>query len=439
MTDPAEAFTEHALSGRLDDARGLLASDPGLTRRSPFAAACYGDAAALAGLDDAGTMNGGPRGWPLLLYLCYSDFQRFDPDRRSGILDTARLLLATGADPNARFLQDGDSEHPQTALYGACGRANNPALARLLLESGADPNEGVPSLGPDALYHAAELPDLECLRLILAAKPDRDKVSYCLGRKLDFEDMPGARLFLDQGADPDFVTPYGDRMTRLHHAVQRGRSKAIVALLLERGADTAARTARGRTAYALAVRYGRTDVAALLAQHGPDALNPADRFIGACAVGDLAAAGVLRAEIAAAGPGADDLQVFATLAGENNARAVDAMLRMGFDPDAPCGMGTALHHAAWSGAADAVDALLAHRPDLERRNDYGGTALDTALFGATHCHDPHGGMTAAGRPQDVRHGDYPRVVRALLAAGADPAGTNELPTGVGEIDALFAL
>ena len=46
-------------------------------------------------------------------------------------------------------------------------------------------------------------------------------------------------------------------------------------------------------------------------------------------------------------------------------------------------------------------------------------------------------MTAAGRPQDVRHGDYKRVIRLLLEAGADAAAQGIYPSGDREIDALL--
>ncbi|NKB55887.1 MAG: hypothetical protein GKS00_06085 [Alphaproteobacteria bacterium] len=434
-TDEVAEFIEHVISGRMDAAQILLASDPTLPKRDVFAAACYGDVEAFASYPERLTAVGGPRDWPVLLYLCYSEFQRFDLARREAFLRSAVLLLDAGADPNASFLAN---DEPQTALYGGCGRANNPGLTKLLLDAGADPNEGTESFGSEALYHAAELPDLECLSLILAAKPNLDKISFCFARKLDFEDIEGARLFLAHGADVNFVTPFGDRMTRLHHAVQRGRGPDTIALLLDHGGDIAARTEYGKTPYALAIRYGRTGVADVLRAHGAtDAeLTNMDRFVGACAVGDTNLAQALRADLTdELGP--DEYQIFAALAGEDNALAVDSMARMGFDPDESANIGPILCNAAWTGAANAMDALLAHGPDLEKLNAFGGTALDTAAFGAGHCHYRFGGMIAAGQPADVTHGDYPRVVKSLLEAGASADASSEYPTGDAEIDALF--
>lgn len=434
-TDLVSQFIEDAVSGRLPAARALLESDPTLPKRNVFAAACCGDHEALASHRAHLTAVGGPRDWPVFLYLCYSEFQRFDDTRRDAFLRSATLLLDAGADPNASFLVN---DEPQTALYGVCGRANNPSLTKLLLDSGADPNEGTETLGSEALYHAAELPDLECLSLLLTAKPDPDKVSFCFARKLDFEDIEGAKLFLAHGADPNFATPFGDRMTRLHHAIQRGRGVGTVALLLDHGADIAARTEYGKTPYALAIRYGRAGVADLLWAHGAtDAeLTRMDRFVGACAAGNQNTAEAMRADLEnELGP--DEYQTFAALAGEDNAVAVDTMARMGFDPNESANIGPILCNAAWTGAANAVDALLAHGPDLDKLNAFGGTALDTAAFGATHCHAQSGGMIAAGHPSDVKHGDYPHVIRSLFEAGASAEASNEYPTGVAEIDTLF--
>ena len=129
--------------------------------------------------------------------------------------------------------------------------------------------------------------------------------------------------------------------------------------------------------------------------------------------------------------------VFGKLAGENRAAALGVMLRFGFDVNARGDFGPVLHHAAWTGAADAVAALLEYFPELEEKNDFGGTALDAAVFGARHCHDPHGGNTSFGRPQDVRHGDYPRAVRLLLEAGADANAPGIHPTGDRALDSLL--
>src|SRR5262249_57207202 len=58
---------------------------------------------------------------------------------------------------------------------------------------------------------------------------------------------------------------------------------AIVALLLDRGADPSAPGPDGRIPYQLAVRKGQAQLAELLAAHGARTdLTSADRFLSAC-------------------------------------------------------------------------------------------------------------------------------------------------------------
>lgn len=97
------------------------------------------------------------------------------------------------------------------------------------------------------------------------------------------------------------------------------------------------------------------------------------------------------------------------------------LLDHGVDPAAGMATGmSALHWAANRGQRAAVELLLARGAPMEQRNMYDGTALGTAVWGA--CHEPRG--------------DQLGVIRALLAAGADPSAA-EFPTGRPEVDALL--
>jgi hypothetical protein len=134
---------------RRDRARQMLAEHPELATATIHTIAAVGDVpAARAALDEDPSQarrEGGPHDWEPLLYLAYS---RVDSaDRGHSTLETARLLLERGADPNAGYLWEG--HYPFTALTGAFGRGEGDPpphqyslqLARLLLESGADPND----------------------------------------------------------------------------------------------------------------------------------------------------------------------------------------------------------------------------------------------------------------------------------------------------------
>jgi len=156
--------------GRRARARGLLAEHPGLAGASIHTAAAVGDVAAAGALlaaDPArANAEGSPHAWPPLLYLAYSRVGDDAPGRST--LAVARLLLESGADPDAGYLWEG-LPSPFTALTGAFGRgegdppphAHSLALARLLLESGADPNDA------QAVYNLSWTPGDEPIALLL--------------------------------------------------------------------------------------------------------------------------------------------------------------------------------------------------------------------------------------------------------------------------------
>ncbi|MCW8132958.1 MAG: ankyrin repeat domain-containing protein [Planctomycetota bacterium] len=430
--DPAAAFFEAVLTTsagnnfELDFARATaaLASNPDYARANLYAACATGEREAaeafLAQDPSLAKAKGGPKHREPLLYLAFSRFLRHDARRAEAMLTLARRLLDLGASPNAFYPSENEGyrDEPQAALYGAAGLNDHAGLTRMLLEAGADPNDH------ESLYHACESSDLSCLRLILEAKPKKEWASYCLAHKLDYEDYEGAKLFLDHGADPNHVTPHGERGTRLHHALTRRRGARIVELLLERGADPNIKDGQGCTGYALAVRTGREDLAALLRRHGAreDVLREVDRFLGACWQAREADA---RASLARE-PGLlgamkpEDHELMVGAAWEGNLPALRTMLAVGFDPARTGTHGqTALHAACFKGEAEIVRLLLTYKPDLERKDPhYSGTPLGWALAGTWKVLERN------------PRGDYPAVVDALLTAGAalpeQPKGSDDV-------------
>lgn len=91
----------------------------------------------------------------------------------------------------------------------------------------------------------------------------------------------------------------------------------------------------------------------------------------------------------------------------NNRRAVELLLECGWPSTATLDNGqTALHYAAWHGNLAMVQSLLAHDAPVNIfEMEHGGSPLAWAL---------HGSLNSWHRDQ----GDYPGVVRTLLAAGA---------------------
>ena len=345
--------------------------------------------------------------WPIH-YLCFSKLHQRAPETRESMIVLLDALLAAGADVNQRCPVAPGADHELSALYGAIGHAENLPLAEALLQRGADPNDN------ESLYHATELPNLDGVRLLFAhgAKIAFTNAFY---RMLDRESLDGVRLFLENGANPNDAlyahpseTP-ADPRNALHHAIIRGRSGDVGALLIDHGVDTTARY-DGRAPYALAVACGNASMARMLENRNlATPLSDAERFL-AC-IANLDAEGA-RALLAAR-PGLwqdltdSDLERPATLAMTAEALPMlRLMAELGFDPnrrgesDSP-----PIHSAAWWGHADIVAMYVGLGVDLEIRNMFGGTALGTAI---------HGSMNCPGRDD----GDYPRCVGLLLEAGA---------------------
>src|ERR1700691_2933474 len=97
------AFLAASVDGRLRQARDILRADPGITGRSLLAATVLGDAdvvremlaadpAAALAIDD-------DRGWPPLLYACYSRWPQIEPGRAAGLADVVGVLLSAGGQP----------------------------------------------------------------------------------------------------------------------------------------------------------------------------------------------------------------------------------------------------------------------------------------------------------------------------------------------------
>ncbi|GIF72007.1 ankyrin repeat domain-containing protein [Asanoa siamensis] len=354
----------------------ILAEDPGLPRSSAFVAAAASDVDALRELLDvdpeAANRRGGPYDWPPLLYLCYA---RHEPALdEAAVLATARLLLAAGADPDARFHWRG-LDPPFTAVTGALGggeRSQPPhphgtALARVLLDAGADPNDG------QALYNRMFTPDDSHLELLFA------------------HGLDDQALLRDQ----------------LHWAVTHGMS-ARVRLLATRGVDVTTPFRDGPTPAALALTSGYPEMVAALGVPVPT-LTPADAYVAAALVVDHAACDALVAahpglleSLRADRPG---LPVWAAAHGRPGAVGllldagwpVDALGRTDLPREDP--WETALHAAAELGDAALARDLLARGADPAKRD---------ARFDAT--------------PGDwARHFDRPEL--AALLTPSDPDGS----------------
>ena len=132
--------------------------------------------------------------------------------------------------------------------------------------------------------------------------------------------------------------------------------------------------------------------------------SPAEQLIHATWTDDRARAHELverhRGLVASLAP--DERRAICDAAWNNNREGVALMLEVGFPVDARGDdNGTPLDRAAVRGYADIVEVLLAHNPSLDVTNDFGGTPLGGAVWGAGNFRDPQG--------------DYPKTVDLLAA------------------------
>lgn len=313
-----------------------------------------------------------------LLHLAFSKEIHRSPSKHADMLALAELLLSHGADVNDGFPADANTDHKLTALYGALCHADNYELGELLLRHGADPNDN------ESLYHATELAHVRALKLLLenGAKPDG---TNALPRALDFNDLDKVRMLLEAGANPNLLEdnhPSGqpvNTIPALHQAARRGCSGEVVSLLVSSGADLDVRW-QGHSAYAFARIHGHTEAASALSDLGCDTrLTPDEQALAACATREASAK---RLDLKALTD--EDRRLLVRLASDpGRLPQIKALVAAGLDPNATDEMGLSpLHAAGWHGLPEETAYFLSLKPDLSRKNGFGGDALDTVLHGA---------------------------------------------------------
>jgi ankyrin repeat protein len=408
-------FVHSCFAGDLAAAEAVLAQAPALPRRSVHAAAACADAAALAAhlKEDPSRARAPlpPAGVTPLLALCLSAYVRPGAPRAGRAGAAALLLLDAGADPRAAVARAGKA--PLVPLAAAAALARDADLARLLLARGADPEEG------GALAAAVRGSSFELAELLLAhgARVDASggdpRDATPLFTVLDaWYDEARLAFLLARGADVERrAGPHGE--TALHVAARRRRPEAV-RLLAERGADLRAPNRGGKTAFQHAARRGFDDVcAALRAAGATEALAPGDRFAAHLAAGELEAARALAHGSPVDRDNPEETRLLPDLAGRPERREeLVLLLELGLPLDAR-GLdgGTALHQAAWFGAPDNLELLLARGAPLELLcEEHGSTPLGWVA---------HGSRYSGGAAE--RQAAYVRAAELLLAAGASLA------------------
>jgi len=414
LAQKVEVFLEASIRDWTGRAARLLAATPEIAGYNFATALVLGDAdrvrqeiesdPALATQPDART------GWTPLHAVCASRWHLLDPARADGLLAVARLLLDAGASLEASA-RGGGRTPLSCATASASGGAGHEPIIRLLLERGAVP-------GDQDLYLAGFAGNAhQCLRLLLDYMPDvAGSAETALSAPISIGDTEGCRLLLEAGADP---RRYVDDppCPAVYAAVRSACPPELVQLLVDHGADPDAPGPGGRSPYRLAVRHGRTDLAALLRQAGArDKATDTDRFLSACLHADRADAqrhveddpGILD-RLTDTEQGAAIVQA----AGAGSTAAVELMLDLGFPIDARGGDwgGAALHAAAYAGSAETVRLLLARGADIEACDTtWDSTPLDWAAVGSGE------------RPRTNPGPNWVATVRTLIEAGASCDG-----------------
>ena len=407
-------FLRCATGGAAARADRLLARYPAIAHASVYTELVLGASSAveerLRKHPEAATQPGGMQNWEPLLYVCHTCLSHELPERKAGLVETARGLLARGANPNAQYHWNWHRELPRTALWGALCAVNHLPLAEVLLEGGANPTDGV-SLHITA--GSGMLPAVELLHRfgvnVNGIPGGVPPLRYILGWAANTpERSAGVHWLLDHGADPNLAwSQFGD--APLHVAAERW-DVPMVKSIVGHGADIHQRRADGRTAYTVAALHGNQAVAEwLLANGATDELSLFERFVSACACGDRVRADeLLRAHPSLRGElRAEHHLLMHVPAERGDAAILETMLACGFDPNVKDHDGiTALHRAAMGGRAEAVRMLLAGGAAVN--------ALDSMFSGTPLLWASHGWRNNP-RQADV---DYLGVARQLIAAGS---------------------
>ena len=366
-----------------------------------------------------------------------------------------------------RALESGSPEDLQAVSHlwasGLHTRGVDPHVARTLVERGATLTVHA-AAGTGLIDHLAPMLEVDpslidakgcdgCTPLHFARDVATAQLLLDRGARIDardedhestpvqwlIRDAPDVvRFLLDRGATPDIflATALGDRdlATRLIDANPRcvayriGRLPEFPPLGHNKRGGTIYQWTLAFNSYPhqIALLKGHSEIFDLLWARSDDIT----RFLVSCvlprrAEGEAIAAGY--PGIVASLP-ADDLELLPRYCWETNTNydAVRLMLDLGFPiahPERSHGY-TALHNAAWSGAADLVDLLIARGAPVDIVDPtYQATPLGFAMY---DC------LVEKRHPE----GEFGRVAKSLIEAGA-PWDPFVYPTGDVRLDEVF--
>lgn len=190
---------------------------------------------------------------------------------RTGDLGELILLLESGANVHARDAQD------RTALLVAAREGQRDA-ARLLLAGGAEVDARGEAMSITPLMAAARRGESPLVRLLLEAGADPNAVSKngagSLARTAITGDTATAEALLEAGADPSGVGSAAPPNTSPLWAAIAMKRPDLVRLLLEHGAEVNTGDSTSGTPFGIAVTGGDAGIARMLLEAGADPLRP---------------------------------------------------------------------------------------------------------------------------------------------------------------------
>ena len=440
----AEELAGGTNSARPKAAARFLADHSDLPNRDAWIACAAGDVGLIRRQieRDASWVNrvGGPLGLTPLIAVTHSSLLRL-AEYRDGLHKVADLLLDAGADPNQTVSKraDGVADAPSqewqvSALHGAAGVNFDPDMTRRLLLAGANPNDG------ESLYHSLDKPVCTSLLLEAGAVVTGTNALY---RCLDFDDLDTFKLLLSHAAGAEELK--GGRL--LLWAIRRRRSRAHIEALLAAGVDPMVRTRDGVSAYTQALRYGLSDVAAVLERPGVAAdLDDEEEFVAACARNDAETARRIKArrpDLPAA-LGDVRLRMLPELAAAGCSGPVGLMAELGWPISVRGGdwNASALNHAVFRGDASMARHLLSRGASWTEEHGFGDNVCGTLSWASWNSPVEDGdwvgcaeALVDSGMPGAQQDSEYPDcvlisgkhrrfsedVTAYLLGRGSEPA------------------
>ncbi len=338
-----------------------------------------------------------------------------------GFVSIVEVLLASKAEVDAR----NDKEETPLHLTIAAGQD---AVVEALLQHGADVNARRGN-GDTPLHFAAGRSDAGLIALLLNRGADinarNESGAPPLWAALESGRVESARTLLEKGASVDFAVA---GMSPIHQAVQRD-SVELVQLLLEHKAQADLPNNDGVTPLQSVV----------LEVQNPELIPPLIKA-GANPNTPLPDAATVRTRtpnsLGTSGQMVSRQPILGAALLQKNLQMIEALLANGADVNStlPNDGPTVLMQAVSSRSQNLVDAVLRHKPDLEKRVGAGGYERQTALHQAVSRGklEAIDALIKAGAKVDAQdskgwtplhHAAYagkPEVAAALLRAGANP-------------------